>query len=43
MAACGGDYVELARLGQELATLQTTLTESENRWLALAEEAETAR
>jgi ATP-binding cassette subfamily F protein uup len=43
MAASGDDYVELARLGQALAELQATLTESENRWLVLAEEAEAAK
>jgi ATP-binding cassette subfamily F protein uup len=37
------DHVELARLGRELAELQAVLEGAENRWLALAEEAEALR
>lgn len=36
------DHVELARLGTELAQVQASLTAAEERWLALAEEAESA-
>ena len=36
------DHLELARLGTELAEVQASLTEAEERWLALAEEAESA-
>jgi ATP-binding cassette subfamily F protein uup len=43
LMAAGDDHLELARLGQELAEVQDSLTESENRWLALAEEADEAR
>jgi ATP-binding cassette subfamily F protein uup len=38
-----GDHVELGRLGTELAAVQSALGEVEERWLALAEEAESAR
>jgi ABC transport system ATP-binding/permease protein len=41
--AGGGDHVELASLGHQLAEVQARLVEAENRWLALAEEAERAR
>jgi hypothetical protein len=41
--ASTADHVELARLGRELAALQGTLEGAENRWLALAEEAERLR
>ncbi len=34
------DHVELQRLGVELAAVQTALSEAEDTWLALAEEAE---
>jgi ABC transport system ATP-binding/permease protein len=34
------DHLELARLGTELADVQDSLTTAEERWLALAEEAE---
>ena len=34
------DHREMARLGDELATAQAALDEAEERWLALAEEAE---
>ena len=40
MAAASADHEELARIGSELATLQGDLTELEEQWLALAEEAE---
>ena len=34
------DHVELHRLGAELAAAQAALDDAEERWLALAEEAE---
>jgi hypothetical protein len=34
------DHVELQRLGVELAAVQAALSEAEDAWLALAEEAE---
>ena len=34
------DHVELARLGRQLADVQDRLSQAENRWLALAEEAD---
>jgi ATP-binding cassette subfamily F protein uup len=37
------DHVELRRLGTELADAQREIDEAEERWLALAEEAEAAR
>jgi ABC transport system ATP-binding/permease protein len=37
------DHVELTRLGTELTDVQGNLDEAEERWLALAEEAEAAR
>ncbi len=37
------DHREMTRLGDELAAAQTALDEAEERWLALAEEAESAR
>jgi hypothetical protein len=40
LAAAGGDHVELGRLGRELAEVQADLTELEDRWLVLAEEAD---
>ena len=36
----GADHVELARLGTELTTVTDALALAEERWLALAEEAE---
>jgi ABC transport system ATP-binding/permease protein len=36
-----GNHVEMARLGQELASAQSALVEAEETWLTLAEEAET--
>jgi len=41
--AATSDHVELRRLGQKLAEAQQALDASEERWLVLAEEAETAR
>jgi ABC transport system ATP-binding/permease protein len=38
-----GDHRDLARLGAELATAQADLVDAEERWLALAEEAEADR
>jgi len=43
LEAAGDDHVELAHVGRELAEVQANLTESENRWLALAEEVDAAR
>ncbi len=40
--AGAGDHLEMARVGAELAEAQRGLEETEERWLALAEEAETA-
>jgi hypothetical protein len=37
------DHIGLARLGRELTEVQANLAAAENRWLALAEEAEAAR
>jgi ATP-binding cassette subfamily F protein uup len=37
------DHVELARLGGDLTAVQAALDEAEERWLALAEEAEAGR
>jgi hypothetical protein len=34
------DHIEMHRLGAELATAQAALDEAEERWLTLAEEAE---
>ena len=34
------EHNELARIGSELAVVQAKLAEVENRWLALAEEAD---
>ena len=34
------DHVELQRLGVELAAVQSALSEAEDAWLALAEEAD---
>jgi hypothetical protein len=34
------DHVEMRRLGGELAAVQAALSEAEDTWLALAEEAE---
>jgi ATP-binding cassette subfamily F protein uup len=42
LVAAGDDHLQLAHLGRELAEVQVNLTESENRWLALSEEADTA-
>ena len=36
------DHAELARIGQELADVQSHVDEAEERWLVLAEEAESA-
>ncbi len=38
-----GDHRDLARLGEELAAAQADLDRAEERWLAVAEEAETDR
>ncbi|HEY2301116.1 MAG TPA: ABC-F family ATP-binding cassette domain-containing protein [Acidimicrobiales bacterium] len=40
MAAASSDHEALARIGSELAILQEDLSELEEQWLALAEEAE---
>jgi hypothetical protein len=37
------DHVRLAALGVELHEVQTSLDDAEERWLALAEEAESRR
>ena len=37
------DHVEMNRLGAELAAAQAALSEAEETWLALAEDAETIR
>ena len=42
LAGLGDDRLELARVGEELAGLQTELAAAEEAWLALAEEAEAA-
>jgi ATP-binding cassette subfamily F protein uup len=42
LATAGEDHLELARIGRELAAVQVELAKWENRWLALAEEKETA-
>jgi len=42
LATASEDHLELARIGRELAAVQVDLVEWENRWLALAEEKETA-
>ena len=39
----GGDHKELARLGEQLATRQSRVDAAEERWLALADEAESLR
>jgi ATP-binding cassette subfamily F protein uup len=39
-AAAGNDHVALARLGDELTTMQAAVAEVEERWLALGEELE---
>jgi len=41
--ASTADHLELGRLGRELTELQSVLEQAENRWLALAEEAERQR
>jgi hypothetical protein len=40
LVAAGGDHEELARLGAELAEQQSRVDAAEERWLALADEAE---
>ncbi len=40
MTKAGADHVELARLGSTLAEVQAELEVAEERWLALAAEAE---
>ena len=40
LTAAGADHVELARIGEAMATLQHELAAAEERWLALLEEAE---
>jgi ATP-binding cassette subfamily F protein uup len=42
LGATGDDHLELAQVGRQLEAAQAALTESENRWLALAEEADAA-
>jgi hypothetical protein len=37
------DHVELARIGHQLTDAQRSVTEAENRWLTLAEEADAKR
>jgi ABC transport system ATP-binding/permease protein len=43
LEAAGDDHLLLANVGSALAEVQANLRESENRWLALAEETDTAR
>lgn len=43
LAEAGSDHVELARLGTAEAETSAELTEAEDRWMALAEEAESLR
>ena len=43
LVAVGGDHKELARLGAELATSQGRVDAAEERWLLLADEAESLR
>jgi predicted nucleic acid-binding Zn-ribbon protein len=40
LQAAGSDHVALARLGEELSAVSSELAATEDRWLALAEEAE---
>jgi hypothetical protein len=40
LAGARGDHVALACVGEELAVVGTELAAAEERWLALAEEAE---
>ncbi|MFP3900726.1 MAG: ABC-F family ATP-binding cassette domain-containing protein [Acidimicrobiia bacterium] len=42
LAGAAGDHVELARVGEDLAAVAAELDAAEDRWLALAEEAEAA-
>ncbi len=40
LTAAGADHVALARIGSVMAEVQQELAAAEERWLALAEEAE---
>jgi uncharacterized protein (DUF3084 family) len=40
LAAVGGDHKELARVGEKLAASQSRVDAAEERWLSLADEAE---
>jgi ATP-binding cassette subfamily F protein uup len=42
LVGAADDHVELARLSREIAEVQDSLSASENRWLALAEESDQA-
>jgi hypothetical protein len=43
LVAAGADHKELVRLGAQLATSQSRVDAAEERWLALADEAESLR
>jgi hypothetical protein len=43
LAASGTDHEVLRRVGGEMAEVSTAVAAAEERWLALAEEAESAR
>jgi ATP-binding cassette subfamily F protein uup len=40
LLAAGGDHQAIARLSEQLATTQSDVDRAEERWLALADEAE---
>ena len=43
LATVGADHKELVRLGEKLATTQQRVDAAEERWLSLADEAESLR
>ena len=43
LVAAGGDHKELGRLGEQLAATQSRVDAAEERWLSLADEAESLR